>query len=73
MTYIINMASGTECEGDALYSKPRQLNTAEDGYNELRIECTRVQLALVETEMSEPQASIVPPGLDIGNLLDSAD
>ncbi len=73
MTYIIDMASGTECEGDALYNRPRQLNTAEDGRNELRIECTRVQLALVETGMSEPQTSIVPPGLDISNLLDPAD
>jgi hypothetical protein len=73
MTFILDMVSGQECESETLYSKAGQLHSDEQRHNALHMDCPNLQLALAESGTPAKQTSIVAAGLDIAELLKSAD
>ena len=74
MTYIFDMASGSEHQGDAMLCPQSQTTTASavpmDRAPDHQVE---LRLALVATESAAEQSRTPPQGLDLAALIDSLD
>ena len=75
MTYIFDMASGTEYQGeDTLRPQPTTApgSAAPTGRDDTHCQ-VELRLAQVETESFAKRESIVPAGMDLRALIDALD
>ena len=75
MTYIFDMAEGTEYLGDEMQCpKPSTAPAAVSPARREQPHCqVELRLAEVATEAFNEQRTVVPPGLDLSALIDALD